>query len=130
MDRRTWIILAICLVVLALIGVGALLGNDDHGGPSGGGGSDEVNVLYEITGTTNEVDVTLATPGGGTEQHDNARVPWRESFTFHRGERVYVSAQNQLDAQSVTCTIYVNQREAQTNSSIGAYVIATCSGRL
>ena len=54
--------------------------------------------------------------------------PTYESW-FARGEFVYFTAQNQNDSGDVTCTVTSNGRTVSRNTSSGAYVIATCSGR-
>jgi hypothetical protein len=46
------------------------------------------------------------------------------------GDAAYVSAQNNGDHGTITCSIRVDGEVVQTNSSSGAYAIVTCSGRI
>lgn len=85
-------------------------------------------VIYEITGTAKEVDVTLNNASGGTEQYDDARLPQKYIYYSFSDSFLYISAQNQGDSGSVTVSIYMNGRLFKTSRSSGAYVIASASG--
>jgi hypothetical protein len=85
-------------------------------------------VLYEITGTTALVDVTLSNASGGIEQYSNAQVPSHYRFDNFPNYYLYISAQNQVGAGTVTVSIYVNGKLYKTSTSSGAYVIATAYG--
>lgn len=84
----------------------------------------KVKVVYSGTGV---VDVTLQAPTG-TQQFSGVTNPTYE-FWFEPGEFVYFSVQNQNDNGSVTCLVTSNGRPVSANTSSGAYVIATCSGK-
>lgn len=84
----------------------------------------KVKVVYSGTGV---VDVTLQAPTG-TQQFSGVTNPTYE-FWFEPGEFVYFSVQNQSDNGAVTCLVTSNGRPVSANTSSGAYVIATCSGR-
>jgi hypothetical protein len=99
-----------------------------------GGGSDggEVDtgtrvVIYKIAGTTSRADYTIENSQGGTEQGE-VSVPWTKTFTFRRGDFVYLSAQNQRDSGTIKCEIWVDGKLFKNSSSSGGYMIASCSG--
>lgn len=85
-------------------------------------------VVYKITGTAEEVDVTLSNPTGGTEQYSSVSLPEKYSYTSFPDSFTYISAQNQGASGTVIVSIYVNGTLFKTSSSSGAYVIATASG--
>ncbi len=85
-------------------------------------------VIYEITGTAKEVDVTLNNATGGTEQYSNVSIPKKYSYSSFTDSFLYISAQNQGESGSVTVSIYVNGKLFKTSRSSGAYVIASASG--
>jgi hypothetical protein len=85
-------------------------------------------VTYKVTGTATGASVTYENPQGGTEQDDYVSIPWEKSFTFGRGDFVYLSAQNDSEYGSVACEIWVNEVKWKTSTSRGAYSIASCSG--
>lgn len=79
------------------------------------------------TGSGRTGMVTAQTPGGGNAQQTGL-LPITGTFTFHAGDFVYVSVQNQQGAGSVTCRITVDGAVVSENTSSGGYVIATCQG--
>ncbi len=85
-------------------------------------------VAYAVSGSAASVSLTYTNATGGTEQIASASLPWGKSFTAQSGAFVYVSAQNNGSAGTVTATITVNGKVLQTSTSSGAYVIATASG--
>jgi len=93
-------------------------------------------VTYIVTGDhTNQASITHETPSG-TGQPNDVDVPLtRKSdggagiqFAFHSGDFVYISAQNSDESGAVTCSILVDGQIIATNTSSGAYAIATCKG--
>lgn len=84
----------------------------------------QVKVVYTGTGV---VDVTLESPTG-TQQFDDVTNP-SYTFWFSSSKFVYFSVQNQSASGDVSCSISSNGRTVSSNTSSGAYVIATCSGR-
>jgi hypothetical protein len=87
------------------------------------------SITYRVTGTTGSADLTYQNAQGGTEQA-NVKPPWESKFTATSGATLYLSAQNQWDAGSITCEILVDGAVVQTSTSNGGYKIASCSGRL
>ncbi|MDP3878709.1 MAG: hypothetical protein Q8Q07_00170 [Dehalococcoidales bacterium] len=85
-------------------------------------------IIYEITGTADEVDVTLNNATGGTEQYSSVSVPKKYSFSSFPDSFLYISAQNQGEYGTVRVSIYVDGKLFKTSSSSGAYVIADASG--
>lgn len=87
-----------------------------------------VKVTYNVTGTKGRyVNLTYTNASGGTEQVSK-KIPWTETLTVKRGEHLYLSAQADSVATSVTCLIIANDQKVQEASSSGDYVIASCSG--
>jgi len=85
------------------------------------------HVRYEIVGTAKEASLTWNNSQGGTEQGDYI-IPYKQTFTFSRGDFAYISAQNLGKTGNITCQIWVNDVKWKESTSTGAYSIATCSG--
>lgn len=88
------------------------------------------SVRYEVLGSAKTVSITMENSDGGTEQRSSVTLPYKVTQTFSPGSFVYISAQNNTDTGNVICKIFVDDQEVKKSSSTGAYVIATCSGRL
>lgn len=80
---------------------------------------------------------TIQTDNGGTSQGVTSLPLLNQAggtgltFTsFHTGDFVYLSVQNQDAAGSVTCRITVDGVVLSENTSSGGYVIASCQGRV
>lgn len=84
-------------------------------------------VEYEITGSAQSVSVTLENATGGTEQESTVYLPHTYTYDQFPGSFLYISAQNNGEAGSVTVTIRVNGNVIKTSTSSGAYVIASAS---
>lgn len=93
-------------------------------------GRGEYHVEYEVTGSAEKVNITISIPGGGTEQFSNVTTRWHKDFYFDDGEFLYVAAQNLTKSGEVIVRIYVRSQQVREGRSRGAFVIATCSGRL
>jgi hypothetical protein len=125
-----------CLAIAALIVMVALAVWIFGSGNGGSGGNyiplvtsppRLVTVVYKVGGTASRASLTIENESGGTEQF-TVSIPWTKSFQVSPGSFVYVSAQNEGDHGSVTCTITSNGVIVQSANSTGAYVIAGCSG--
>jgi hypothetical protein len=121
--------IALACVVGACIGLWWLVGQ--LGGSPGVAPrtSSTYSITYRVKGTTGSADLTYQNAQGGTEQK-NVKPPWESKFTAKPGAFLYVSAQNQWDAGSITCEILVDGTVVKTSTSDGGYKIASCSGRL
>lgn len=83
-----------------------------------------------VTGSGRSGMLTLETENGGTSQAV-VDLPFSgTSTTFHRGDFLYISVQNQQPAGSVTCRITVDGKVVSENTSDGGYTIATCQGKV
>lgn len=96
-----------------------------------GGG---VLVEYFIDGTAVSASITTQTPTG-TSQQANVDVPLTTTSggrglraCFDHGEFVYISAQNDGSTGNLQCRIDVEGVTISSNTSSGAYSIATCDG--
>ena len=85
-------------------------------------------VKYEVTGTPQEVWVTLENASGGTEQHDIV-PPWDFSFNANAGKWVYISATIAVSG-NVTVKIYRNVKVLQEATATGKYSSATVSATI
>lgn len=85
-------------------------------------------VTYTISGSARRGMMTYATPSGQAQQ--THALPWAKRFQAKSGQQLYVSAQNQGAAGSITCTVTVDGKRIKSNTSSGGYVIAACSGML
>jgi hypothetical protein len=79
-----------------------------------------------VSGTASTVSVTYATAGGDTAQQNGVRVPWSH-FVGGGSDFLYISAQNQGETGTVTCTIRNNGTAVKQTTSTGAYAICTAS---
>lgn len=83
---------------------------------------------YEVSGSSGRYSITIENVDGNTQQWAEVGNEWAYEWT-QTGERwLYVSAQNQNDYGSVTVLIKRDGKTVSTNTSYGAYVIATASG--
>jgi hypothetical protein len=114
--RRLCLVLALLLLVAGCQAIGL------------GGGSHQVK--YEVTGTATIVDVTYQNENGDASQLSKRLVPWSTTVTVGSGGFAYVSAQNAGESGDVTCTIYVDGTQKESNTSSGAFTICTASGTL
>lgn len=94
-----------------------------------------VDVTYRLTGSTRAASITMENETGNTEQFKETTTrnsfdlgPYEKTFTVPVGTFVYISAQNDRDTGSITCEILYDGVVAETATSTGAYVIATCDG--
>jgi hypothetical protein len=91
-------------------------------------------VVYEATADAytggGRTGMVTAQTESGTSQGTGA-LPFSDTLTsFHSGDFVYLSVQNQQPAGSVTCRITVDGVVVSENTSVGGYAIATCQGRV
>jgi hypothetical protein len=96
-------------------------------------------VVYKVGGTATQADITYEGPNGDTAQQSNVDVPLTRVSdggegmilkNMRSGDFLYISAQNQNDSGTITCSIEIDGRVVETNTSYGGFTIATCSRRL
>jgi hypothetical protein len=123
---RLWLWILLAVVTAGVLGAGAW----GLGVPSV---STTHTVLYEVTADTASGSgrsgmLTLQTENGGTSQAV-VDLPFNgPSTSFHPGDFLYLSVQNQQGIGSVTCRITVDGVVVSENTSSGGYTIATCQG--
>lgn len=85
-------------------------------------------VTYRLTGSAYEVQVTMQTPTGTSQE--TVTLPYERTFHGDFGSLgfVYISAQNQGELGDVTCSIESDGGQIAENTSSGAYAIAQCDG--
>jgi hypothetical protein len=140
--KSRWLPLVGVIVALFAIGVVASAVNASRPGGTGGSSdtgttsySSTVEVLYEVEGSATGANLTMES-ATGTVQANGKAVPLVNktsgkrglTFTMPRGHFVYLSAQNEGSRGSITCRITVDGIVVSTNTSSGAYTIASCKG--
>ncbi len=132
--------MAVIVVVVGLVVVGAISNAFTRGdGPKETIGTAAPvsltrSVTYMVTGNgTNKATIIYRTPTGTGQQSDIDLPLKRKSdggagiiYPFHRGDFLYISAQNSNDVGAVKCTISVDGTIVSSNSASGAYAIASC----
>jgi hypothetical protein len=126
-----WLVIGLAVLVIGFCVIGWIAGYAGYArNPTNSTGSQAstVKVTYSVTGSKGRyVNLTYTNASGGTEQVSK-RMPWTETFTVKRGEHLYLSAQADSVATSVTCLIIANDQKIEEAKSSGDYVIASCSG--
>jgi hypothetical protein len=130
-----------CLVAAVLVGgllvalflVLLIAGAGEHGTSGSGTASNglpygEHRVDYQVEGC--QADLTYTSAEGATEQQRDAQLPWSQTLTAPSGFFAYISAQNTCDYGTVDCRIRLDGNTVKYAESTGAYVIASCSGRV
>lgn len=131
------ILLVVVFFVVGLVAVGA------SGGVGGAVAKDlgltAHTVTYKVEGTTKMASITYENANGDSSQQSDIDVPLTRKYDggqgivlhdMHRGDFLYISAQNSKEYGSVTCIIEVDGVAVKQNTSHGGFTIATCSGRL
>lgn len=88
------------------------------------------NDKYTVTGTGGDFDVTYTNKDGNTSQSNGVSSGWSYSWTKTSRDPdifIYLSAQNGLNYGNVTVKFYQNNELVYSNTSTGAYCIATVS---
>lgn len=123
-----WILLAICVVIIAMFGgCAALIGG------AAKSISDESNstvpVTYKVTGAATGALVTYTVEGNIT-QDNGVKLPWsKETTATGIIKTVTLSATNGIDdTGKITCQIIVNGKVISENTASGLGASASCSG--
>lgn len=126
--------IAAVVVLIAVIAVA----KDDSGDVTPSADTAPVDVrstvLYEVEGSTDYAAVTMETPTGSSQINPDVPMVRTGSgergleMEFAAGSFVYISAQNQRAAGTVTCRITVDGTVVAENTATGGYAIATCQG--
>ena len=85
-------------------------------------------IYYKVLGDCGSADVTYEYQGSTQQESNIYPGDWVKSYKAEKGDFVYISAQNQNKAGTVTVEIYVDNKLFKTATSTGAYVIASASG--
>jgi predicted small lipoprotein YifL len=83
---------------------------------------------YTVTGSSGSYNVTIEGAPKGTAQYSNVGSGWKYTWTQSGTRFLYVSAQNNKNSGSVTVSILKNGKIIATQTSSGAYVIASVDG--
>ena len=81
-------------------------------------------VMYEVVGTAPMADIQITNPSGGSEEYNDAGLPWRFSYEGFSDGQAYLYAHNNTEEGSITVNIYVNGQLVRTATSTGPYVTA------
>jgi hypothetical protein len=92
----------------------------------------EHNYSYLVTGSAASFNVTIEAAPSGTSQHSNVPSGWKYIWTQKGNSTrfLYLSAQNNTNAGTVTVKIIRDGETLKEASSSGAYVIASVDGDL
>ena len=83
-------------------------------------------VTYSVSGTATGAQLTYSNEQGGTAQ-EVVTLPWRRVFVAAKGDFLYLSAQSNAAAASVTTQVFVGTALFRSTTSNGDFVIATAS---
>ena len=83
---------------------------------------------YEVSGTSGSYSVTLQNVDNNTQQWSSVSNGWYYGWTQTGTRWLYLSAQNNTANGNVTVKIIKDGKVVATNTSYGAYSIATVSG--
>lgn len=83
---------------------------------------------YEVSGTSGSYSVTIQNVDNNTQQWSSVSNGWYYGWTQTGTRWLYLSAQNNTANGNVTVKIIRGGKVVATNTSYGAYSIATVSG--
>ena len=83
---------------------------------------------YEVSGTSGSYSVTLQNVDNNTQQWSSVSNGWYYGWTQTGTRWLYLSAQNNTANGNVTVKIIRGGKIVASNTSYGAYSIATVSG--
>jgi hypothetical protein len=133
MKNKLFIILALSILVFSVLACGETPTTGANQQPAYQPPAGH-SVKIEVTGSPAEIatDVTYQDLASNDTAQDSGRaVPyWRSWANVPNGTWVYISAQNDDDRGSITCSVYVDGKLWKTTTSNGGYVICTASGFL
>lgn len=89
---------------------------------------DEVRFL--VTGTSGDYNVTIKDPAGHASQQLIASKGYQQSFTAHKGDYVYLSAQANRKSAEVHVKILYHGKMFREATSTGDYALAQTGGCL
>ncbi|MBO0866440.1 MAG: hypothetical protein J2P16_15365 [Mycobacterium sp.] len=101
-------------------------------------GSDPLvhQIVFRLSGSATEANLTLNFGDGNTSQQNNVGVPLKNKqgevglhFEAYPGDFLYFSAQNQDSFGTLNCQIVRDGQVIARSHASGAYAIATCSAR-
>lgn len=84
-------------------------------------------VVYEVTGTARQVDVSYTTDGStSTAQENGVKLPWRKEVKVSGLVPVYQVMGQAMSKGTVACKITVDGEVVKENESRGMGALATC----
>jgi hypothetical protein len=87
-------------------------------------------VKYVVECFPSGFNITYENSTGNTQQEDIINHAWEYTFTGHRDQFVYISAQAENEDATISAKIYYKGNLIEEATSNGDYVIATASGSL
>ncbi len=101
---------------------------------------DDVNIAYEVTGTTDIVTITYSDSEGRIVQIPTQTLPWVDIISFNvssdevSGFLVFLMAQNvdpmAMSTDTITVTIRKDGLIFSTDNGVGATIVVSTSGNL
>jgi hypothetical protein len=123
-----------CLAIVGLIVVAfvvlIVIGSTLPSSPSSSSTATPHMVEYRVSGTAHLASLTYENASGGTEQKHDAVLPWTYQLGEpHRGQFLYISAQNSGSYGTIVTEIVIDGQVVKHSESEGEYSIASASGR-
>jgi hypothetical protein len=87
-------------------------------------------VVYRVEGGAQSAMITYNNDQNGTEQVNEALLPWTKTYELDNGQFATLVAQSGSYGSTITCIIIVDGKEWKRSTSSGDFVIVTCTGWL
>jgi hypothetical protein len=87
-------------------------------------------VVYRVEGGAQSAMITYNNDQNGTEQVNEAILPWTKTYEMDNGQFATLVAQSGSYGNTITCIIIVDGKEWKRSTSSGDFVVVTCAGWL
>lgn len=85
-------------------------------------------IRYEITGDSGAAQNVTYSINQGQQQETNVGLPWSKEFTADQGFQTFVVNAQNSGTGSISCTITVDGKVINQQTSNGQYAVVMCSG--
>lgn len=91
----------------------------------------ERRIRYIVKGTADDYNVTFkCSEGCEVVQEPHIRKGWKHTFTSHKGDYIYVSAQSNRPNSEVNIFVYEDGKLLKNETKSGDYPLALISGQI
>ena len=115
------VIAIIFIVVIAISGIWILKSNSSNDGTLH-------RITYEVEADGGYAYVVYTTSNGTTTEGQIYSTPFSRTFTFQRGQEVYLTASNPSQSGSITCSIKLDNRDWKTSRGTHPVDSVACGG--